>query len=90
MKMPIKIKKYNVNRHYGKDRNILILLGITLSISVIFFILGFLGLIGALKFFDGALTGVDFLVFGLLCCIGPIGFYNHIKEKKKAVVISVS
>lgn len=83
MKMPIRIKKYNVNRSYGKDRNILILLGISLTFSVIFFIIGFLGLTGALTFFDGALTGVDFLVFGILCCIGPIGFYNHIKAKRK-------
>jgi flagellar protein FlaJ len=83
MKMPIKIKKYNVNRSYGKDKNILILLGISLTISVIFFIIGFLGLIGAFTFFDGALTGIDFMVFGILCCIGPIGFYNHIKAKRK-------
>jgi len=81
--IPIKTKKYNVNRSYGKDRNILILLGISLTFSIIFFIIGFLGLIGALTFFDGALTGIDFIVFGILCCIGPIGFYNHIKAKRK-------
>ena len=78
-----KIKKYNVNRSYGKDRNILILLAISLAISVVFFILGFLGIIGAVTFFDGALTGLDFMVFGILSCIGPIGFYNHLKAKKK-------
>jgi len=82
MKMP-RIKKYNVNRSYGKDRNILILLALSLTISVLFFILGFLGVIGVLTFFDGALTGIDFLVFGILCCIGPLGFYNHIKAKRK-------
>ena len=83
MKIPTIIKKYNVNRSYGKDRNILILLGISLTISVLFFILGFFGLIGAFTFLDGALTGIDFMVFGILCCIGPIGFYNHIKSKRK-------
>jgi len=83
MKMPTITKKYNVNRSYGKDRNILILLAISLSFSVLFFILGFLGVIGALTFFDGALTGIDFIVFGILCCIGPIGFYNHVKAKRK-------
>ena len=83
MKMPIRIKKYNVNRSYGKDRNILILLGISLSISALFFIIGFLGIIGVLKLTDGLLTGVDFMVFGILCCIGPIGFYNHVKAKRK-------
>jgi flagellar protein FlaJ len=83
IKWPIIVKKYNLNRCYGKDRNILILLGISLTISVIFFIIGFLGLIGAITFFDGILTGVDFMVFGILCCIGPIGFYNHLKAQKK-------
>jgi flagellar protein FlaJ len=29
------------------------------------------------------LSGMDFIVFGILCCIGPIGFYNHMKEKLK-------
>ena len=81
--IPFKMKKYNVNRSYGKDKNIQILLAISLTISVIFFIIGFLGIIGALTFFDGVLTGIDFMVFGILCCIGPIGFYNHIKAKKK-------
>lgn len=32
------------------------------------------------------LTGIDFIVFGILGCIGPIGFYNHQKEKLKKEV----
>ncbi len=32
------------------------------------------------------LTGIDFIVFGVLGCIGPIGFYNHQKEKLKKEV----
>ena len=83
MKIPLKLKKYDLGRSYGKDKNIKILLTLSLSISVLFFIFGFFGLIGALRFFDGALTGIDFCVFGILCCIGPIGFYNHIKAKRK-------
>lgn len=83
IKIPIITKKYDVNRAYGKDRNILVLLGISMTFSVIFFIIGFLGLIGVLTFFDGALTGLDFIVFGILSCIGPIGFYTHIKAKTK-------
>jgi len=83
MKLPVIIKKYNVKRAYGKDRNILILLGVSLAISVILFIVGILSLIGKISLFAKALTGVDFMVFGLLCAIGPIGFYNHLKAKKK-------
>jgi flagellar protein FlaJ len=29
---------------------------------------------------------MDYIVFGVLGCIGPIGFYNHLKEKKKREV----
>jgi len=83
MRLPIKIKKYNVGRIYGKDKNILILLAISLTISIVFFITGFFCLILAVTFFDGAIIGTDFIVFGILCCIGPIGFYNHLKAKKK-------
>ena len=81
MKLPI--KKYNLNRFYGKDQNILIVLGISLSFSVILFIFGFFGFLGIYIIGDGLLSGMDFIVFGLLSSIGPIGFYNHLKAKKK-------
>jgi flagellar protein FlaJ len=42
-----------------------------------------MGLIGAIELFGEAISGIDFIVFGLLCSIGPIGFYNHLKAKKK-------
>jgi len=32
-------------------------------------------------------TTVDFLVFGILGCIGPIGFYNHKKQKRKREIM---
>jgi len=32
------------------------------------------------------LTGIDLVVFGVLGCIGPIGFYNYRKEKIKKEV----
>ena len=83
MKMPIRIKKYNVNRFYGKDINILILLGISCSFSIILFLLGFFSFLG-INFFDSEIIGgMDYIVFGLLSAIGPIGFYNHLKAKKK-------
>ena len=83
MKFPIKEKKYNAKRTYGKDRNILILLAISLSCSVILFIIGFLILIDLAMVVGNILTGMDFIVFGLLTAIGPIGFYNHLKAQKK-------
>lgn len=86
MKIPFLSKKYDEKRVYGKDRNILILLGFSLAISVILFLIGFLNLMGKITIFNEILTGVDFIVFGLLCAIGPIGFYNYIKAKRKREV----
>ncbi|KYK24252.1 hypothetical protein AYK24_06350 [Thermoplasmatales archaeon SG8-52-4] len=83
MKFPIKIKKYNLNRFYGKDKNILIVLGISISFSIILFIFGFFGFLGIHIIGGGFISGMDFIVFGLLSSIGPIGFYNHLKTKKK-------
>ena len=31
-------------------------------------------------------TGLDFVVFGVLGCIGPIGFYSHVKARRKKEV----
>jgi flagellar protein FlaJ len=83
MKFPFRVKKFDAKHIYGKDRNIIILLIISISISILLFLIGFLGLIGIISLFDGFITGVDFIVFGLLCSIGPIGFYNHLKAKRK-------
>jgi flagellar protein FlaJ len=82
----LKIKKYNVNRFYGKDVNIIILLSISLSIAILLYLIGFLELLGVISLFGDAITGIDFIVIGILCTIGPIGFYNHIKAKRKRVV----
>jgi archaeal flagellar protein FlaJ len=86
MKIPIISKKYDEKRVYGKDKNILILLVISLAISVILFLTGILKLAGKFTVFGEMITGVDFMVFGLLCAIGPIGFYNYIKAKRKREV----
>ncbi len=79
----LKRKKYSKKKYYGKDTNIFILLAISIVCSMILFF------IGILLWFDMAvikgdiLTGADFIVFGLLTAIGPIGFYNHIKAQRK-------
>jgi flagellar protein FlaJ len=83
IKKLFKTKKYSEQRSYGKDRNLNILLAISLSISILFFILGAIKLLGITSVFNEILTGMDLIVFGLLCIIGPIGFYTHIKIKNK-------
>ena len=86
MKLPIKRKKYNAQAVYGKDRNIHILLGISLSISIILFILGLMVSLDIAEVKGDALTGMDFFVLGIITAIGPIGFYNHLKAKKKKMI----
>ena len=83
MKNPFKRKKYNFKNIYGKDINILIITAISSGSSVILFLLGFLVLIGVLSFPGNIISFTDFLIFGVLLAIGPIGFYNHLKSKKK-------
>lgn len=86
MKFPTITKKYSLNRYYGKDRKILILLAISLTLSIILFFIGILIYAGVVKISDNILTGIDFITFGLLTAIGPIGFYNHTKAKKKKLI----
>lgn len=86
MKSPIHKKKYNADKYYGKDRNILILLAISLTLSIILFFIGILIFVGAAEVSGNILTGVDFIAFGLITAIGPIGFYNHTKSKKKKLI----
>jgi flagellar protein FlaJ len=83
MKNPLKLKRYSAERFYGKDRNIIILLGISMTVSVILFLLAILSFLGINLTDPNILSGMDYIVFGLLSAIGPIGFYNHLKAKKK-------
>ncbi len=46
----------------------------------------FFSFIGASLIPGDFLTGIDLVVFGVLGCIGPIGFYNYQKEKRKRLV----
>lgn len=83
MKISFGKKNYNAKRIYEKDKTILFILAISMSFSILLFLLGFFTLIGVIGFFNNIISGVDFLVFGLLSIIGPVGFYNHLKAKKK-------
>ena len=86
MKLPSFTKKYNINRLYGKDKKIFVLLALSLTLSIILFLIGILLFAGTLIISDNLLTGIDFITFGLITIIGPIGFYNHTKAKKKKLM----
>ena len=64
----------------------MIILGASMGVSSILFVFGFLAFIGISIITGDFLNGMDYFVFGVLCCIGTIGFYNHIKEKRKREV----
>lgn len=83
LKLPIKFKKYNLDRYYGRDRNIMMLLIFSIIVSVILFLLAVLSFIGVNIADPTVVSGMDFATFGLLSVIGPIGFYNHLKAKQK-------
>ena len=77
-------KKYK--KTIGRDTTLLLLLAISIGISTTLFLLGFLTLTGILTPINEFITGLDLIVFGMLCLVGPIGFYNHIKEKHRKEV----
>lgn len=60
-----------------------IIIGVSILLTSLFFVFGFFALIGHPIISTHYVSTVDYLVFGVLGCIGPIGFYNHIKEKRK-------
>ncbi|MHA1574702.1 MAG: type II secretion system F family protein [Alphaproteobacteria bacterium] len=82
----LKRKKYNAEKLYGKDKNIIILLIISGISSAILFLIGLLIMAGAAEFKGNILSGLDFMVFGLIAVIGPVGFYINQKENKKRLV----
>jgi flagellar protein FlaJ len=83
IKLPIKSKKYNLNHSYGKDRNIMLLLVVTIVASTIIFLLAILSFAGVPIVDPALISGMDFATFGILSVIGPIGFYSHLKAKQK-------
>ncbi len=59
----------------------------SIATAAIFFSLGFFAFIGSPLILQGILLPIDYLVFGVLGCIGPIGFYASKKEKRKREII---
>lgn len=82
MKPLIKSKKYSLQKLYGKDYFIYVILGISIGFSALLFLIGILVGFGTIDILSGAISSVDFFVFGLLSAIGPVGFYNNIKTKR--------
>jgi len=83
LRNPFIYKKYNLKRIYGKDSPILILIFVSFCFSFVLFLIGFLTFIGVISFPENIISWVDFIVYGILSAIGPIGFYNYLMTKKK-------
>jgi len=62
-------------------------MGAAIGVGSLFFFLAFLTFIGKSLIPGSFLRGIDFIVFGVLAIIGPIGFYNHQKYKKKREIM---
>lgn len=92
MKIPAAINKiihmgrYDVKRVYGSKTPMYLLIGISAGVTIFLFLLGLLVLINIVSTEEIGLTWVDFMVLGVLSAIGPIGFYNHLQNKKKKEV----
>ena len=76
-------RKYNVKHHYGKDTNLIILIIASSVFSTLLVILALLAFININIFPEELVSATDFIVFGILSTIGPIGFYSHLKAKRK-------
>jgi flagellar protein FlaJ len=74
---------YSFKKFYGRDTTIILLLIVSSIFSGLLFLIGFFSLIGLVGINSEILNGVDFFVLGLLSAIGPIGFYNNLKIKKR-------
>ncbi len=76
-------RKYNAKKYYGKDTLIYVVLGVSIGFTCLLVFLSLLAFSGTHIFPENVISAVDLLVFGVLSAIGPIGFYNHLKIKKK-------
>ncbi|MEM0466622.1 MAG: type II secretion system F family protein [Candidatus Thermoplasmatota archaeon] len=79
-------KPYDINKRYGKDITVDIIICASIGLATLFFILGFFALIKKPIIPTNFFSAIDYFVFGVLGCIGPIGFYNHLKMKRRKEV----
>lgn len=86
MKFPLAPKKYNVKHVYGSKFIFIVIVSISAIVSILFFLIGIFSLLNVISINITGLNSFDFLVFGLLTAIGPIGYYNYFHDKKKKQV----
>lgn len=82
----VKSERYNFQYVYGSNVPMYILLGVSSGVTIILILLGVLGFLGVIHTDPIGLSAFDFIVFGVLSAIGPVGFFNYIKTKKKKQV----
>jgi archaeal flagellar protein FlaJ len=83
MKQLFQQKKYNYDHVYGSDLPIYIILGISIAVTILFFLIGAFSLFGFINTNQFGFHGFDFIVLGVLSGIGPVGFFSYIQAKKK-------
>ena len=81
-------KKYSEHRVYGKDDFVEALIAMSIGFSTLFFILALFVAVGAMHIPGDFLTAVDFFIFGVMVIIGPVSFYDHIKQKRKREILN--
>ena len=63
------------------------IVGISVLLAAVFFVFGFFSFINHPIIDVGFLQPIDYMVFGVLGCIGPLGFYNSMKQKHKREIM---
>lgn len=81
------MKDYNLNKRYGKDKTRVVIIMVSLIIASLFFVIGVLAFSGNPLVAADVLQPIDYLVFGVLSFIGPLGFYSSMKQKQKREVM---
>ncbi len=64
-----------------------VIVGISILLTALFFVFGFFAFIRHPIINVSFLQPIDYLVFGVLGCIGPLGFYNAMKQKQKREIM---
>ncbi len=76
-------KKYDITKKYGKDKTFDTVIAVSIMVCALFFVMGFFVSIGGIRIPGKVLSNIDFFIFGVLGFIGPVGFYDSYKQKRK-------
>jgi len=83
MNNKFKTNKYNLSNVYGSNIKLYIITALSISVTILFFALGFFSLLGVIETNQFGIHGYDLIVFGVLSGLGPVGFYTYMNTKKK-------